>query len=204
MPPSYDIHANIYDISVVKPKKEDIFLVDTNVWFWMTYPTATHTATHYQTISYPNFLNDILNVGATLLRINLSLAELSHIIETTEHEIYSNYVKKISLKEYRHNFKEERQRIVSNINTCWQQVESFAASLELKIEDCVATSALTNLNNVNVDGYDLFIIEAMKNSGIVKFITDDGDFSTVPNIDVYTANRNVVGAARSQGKLFRS
>ena len=31
------INATIYDISRDNPKKEDIFMVDTNVWFWLTY-----------------------------------------------------------------------------------------------------------------------------------------------------------------------
>lgn len=33
-------------------------------------------------------------------------------------------------------------------------------------------------------------------------ITDDGDFATVPGIQVFTANRNVIIAARSQGKML--
>jgi hypothetical protein len=42
----------------------------------------------------------------------------------------------------------------------------------------------------------------MKNHGVVQVITDDGDFATVPGIQVFTANRNVISAARSQGKLL--
>ena len=30
---------------------------------------------------------------------------------------------------------------------------------------------------------------------------DDGDFATVPGIQVFTANRNVIQAARAQGRL---
>ena len=41
----------------------------------------------------------------------------------------------------------------------------------------------------------------MKNNNIEKIITDDGDYLTVPDIQVFTANRNVINAARSQGKL---
>jgi hypothetical protein len=37
--------------------------------------------------------------------------------------------------------------------------------------------------------------------GVLQLITDDGDFATVPGIQVFTANRNVINAARSQGKL---
>lgn len=202
MPPAYTVAANVIDITNKSPKSTDVYLVDTNVWFWMTYPTATHTAAHYQTTIYPNFINQALNVGAKLLRVNLSLAELSHIIETTEHNIYTQYVQQLNLKEYRHNIQPERQRIVANIDTCWQQIASLADLLPVEIEDVITNSALSRLQSENVDGYDLFILEAMKSHGVVKVITDDGDFCTVSGIDVYTANRNVVQSARAQGKLI--
>jgi hypothetical protein len=42
----------------------------------------------------------------------------------------------------------------------------------------------------------------MRSHGVVQVITDDGDFSTVPGIQVFTANRNVIQAARAQGRLI--
>jgi len=54
-----------------------------------------------------------------------------------------------------------------------------------------------------VDGYDLFLLEAMKNNGVVQIITDDGDFSSVSGIKIFTANLNVIRAARDQGKLIK-
>ncbi|MBD2773542.1 hypothetical protein [Iningainema tapete] len=38
-------------------------------------------------------------------------------------------------------------------------------------------------------------------AGIVKIITDDGDYVTVPGIKVFTANIGAIAAAGSQGKL---
>jgi hypothetical protein len=46
------------------------------------------------------------------------------------------------------------------------------------------------------------MLEAIKNHGVVQVITDDGGFATVPGIQVFTANKNVINAARSQGKLL--
>jgi hypothetical protein len=43
----------------------------------------------------------------------------------------------------------------------------------------------------------------MRSHGVVKVITDDGDFATVQGIQVFTANRNVVSTARAQGKLLK-
>ncbi|MFV9689915.1 MAG: hypothetical protein ACNY01_02980 [Desulfobacteria bacterium] len=64
-----------------------------------------------------------------------------------------------------------------------------------------ATAALNRLQTEKLDGYDLFILESMKNHGVVQVITDDGDFATVSGIQVFTANRNVIAAAKNQAKL---
>ncbi|MBF0537928.1 MAG: hypothetical protein HQL03_06710 [Nitrospirae bacterium] len=60
---------------------------------------------------------------------------------------------------------------------------------------------MRRLDTEQLDGYDLFIIEAMSRASITKVITDDGDFATVAGIEVFTANDNVINAAQSQGRL---
>jgi hypothetical protein len=37
----------------------------------------------------------------------------------------------------------------------------------------------------------------------VRVITDDMDYATVPNLQVFTSNRNVIQTASQQGKLLR-
>lgn len=78
---------------------------------------------------------------------------------------------------------------------------SLAEPLSVTIDTSTAAAALTRLQTEKVDGYDLFILESMKNHGVVQVITDDGDFATVSGIQVFTANRNVIAVARDQGKL---
>jgi hypothetical protein len=46
------------------------------------------------------------------------------------------------------------------------------------------------------------MLEAMKKEGITQIITDDGDFVTVPGITVFTANDNVIRAAKNKNKLI--
>jgi F420-0:gamma-glutamyl ligase-like protein len=47
------------------------------------------------------------------------------------------------------------------------------------------------------------MLEGMKAKAIQKIITDDGDFVTVPGIMVFTANHNVIEAAKAQDKLVK-
>lgn len=198
----YIVQADVVDINTDKPKADDVFLVDTNVWYWMAYPTASQNAHHYQLNTYPGYVGDALTLGSQIYQSGLSMAELAHRIEVTEYDIYASYVQKIGLKEYRHNIQPERSRVVSEVETAWALVKSMADPLEVVLDGHVTDSALKRLKTETVDGYDLFILETMKKNGVVQIITDDGDFTTVPGIIVFTANRNVLNAAQQQNKLL--
>jgi len=197
---NYTIQADVVDITADAPKAADVFLVDTNVWYWMTYSNATTYASS-QLSDYPGYINKALGENSKIHHTGLSLAELSHLIEKTEREIYERTVGAIRTKEYRHNVSGERSRVASEIKSVWGQVTSLADPLSVSIDAPTTDAALTRVQTEKVDGYDLFILESMKNHGVVQVITDDGDFATVPGIQVFTANRNVLIAARNQGML---
>lgn len=78
----------------------------------------------------------------------------------------------------------------------------MADPLTLTIDATITSAALNRFQTEKVDGYDLFILESMKNKGVVQIITDDGDFASVQGIQVFTANKNVITAATNQGKLL--
>jgi len=200
---NYSVQAEVIDITVDIPKAGDAFLVDTNVWYWLTYSNATSYIPS-QMSDYPAYLNNALGANSKVHHSGLTLAELSHIIEKTEREIYERTIgSSIKPKEYRHNLAGQRTRVVSEIQAAWGQVSSLAEPLAVTIDTPTATAALNRLQTEKVDGYDLFILESMKNHGVVQVITDDGDFVTVPDIQVFTANRNVIQAARTQGRLIK-
>jgi hypothetical protein len=68
-------------------------------------------------------------------------------------------------------------------------------------DSTMTDAALSRFETQPVDGYDLFLIEAVVRAGIVQVITDDGDYCTVPGITVFTGNQTVLTAATAQGKL---
>lgn len=199
---NYTVQAKVIDITADTPRSEDAFLVDTNVWYWMTYPNATSHIPN-QISNYPGYLNDALGASTKIFHSGLTLAELSHIVEKTEREIYErNIGNSIKPKEFRHNLAIQRGRVVSEVQAAWAQVTSLSEPLSVTIDSPTATAALNRLQIEKVDGYDLFILESMRSHGVVQVITDDGDFATVPGIQVFTANRNVIQAARAQGRLI--
>ena len=199
---NYTIQAEIVDIDLDRPCAEDVFLVDTNVWYWMTYPRAT---SHIPNLinKYQSYLGNTLSVGSKIYYSGLTQAELSHIIEKTEREIYERSLgSSIRAKEFRHNYPAQHSNTVSEIKAAWAQVSSLACPLDITINSAMCTETLKRLITESVDGYDLFILESMKNNGVTQILTDDGDFCTVPGIRMFTRNKNVIDTARVQGKLL--
>lgn len=197
---NYVIQAEVIDIQRDSPQNTDVFLIDSNVWYWMTYSNAGQSAIPYQLSVYPAYVNQALSSGAHLFWSGLSLAELSHLIERTERQIYERINGPIPTKEYRHNLAAEHKRIVSEIQASWGLVKSLASPLPLSIDEAATNAVFSRLQTQHVDGYDLFILETMSRHGVIQIITDDGDFSTIPGIQVFTSNRQVLNLARIQGK----
>ena len=196
---NYTVQAEVVDIRSDKPKKDDIFLVDTNVWYWLTYTQASQSALPYQITDYPTYISKALSKKSLLLYCGLSLSELAHNIEQTEREIFNSNLRP---KEYRHNYPTERANVVAEIQAAWSQVTSIAVSTDITINEATTNTALTRFSTQPLDGYDLLILEAMEKAGIIQVITDDGDYITVPGIRVFTANQNAIAAASNQNKLL--
>ncbi|MDF0551565.1 hypothetical protein [Kamptonema sp. UHCC 0994] len=195
----YAVKAEVVNIQFDTPQKDDIFLVDTNVWYWLSYTKASTSALPYQINDYPAYLRKVISAQGLLLYCGLSLAELAHNIEQVERKIFSTT---LNTKEYRHNYSTERANVVAEVVAAWSQVTSIAVSTDVTVDETTTNASLTRFQTQLLDGYDLLILEAMDKAGIVQVITDDGDYVTVPGIKVFTANRNVITTARNQGKLI--
>ncbi|KJR40950.1 PilT protein [Candidatus Magnetoovum chiemensis] len=203
---NYTINADVVDIRSDSPRASDVFFIDTNVWYWMTYPNASISDTpakHYQTKEYPAYVKKALNNKSKLRWSGLSIAELSHIIEKTERDIFNhNNKSNVGTKEFRHSYQEERSNVVNEITIACNQVKTFGECIDTTIDNNIADSVLSKLSSYKLDGYDMFILETLLSCGILNIITDDGDFSTIPNISIFTANDNVIKSARKSGRLI--
>jgi hypothetical protein len=204
MPPVYTVRAQVIDIRRDMPRSTDRFLVDTNVWYWRAYPGAVAiqgSATPAQMSTYSVYLRGSLAAGAIAYRTGLCLAELAHLIEQNERIAYAGAVTSVTAKEYRHNLPSERSRVVNVVQQAWTDIKLCSQPLTLLMDDAASEAALARFGTQPVDGYDLFLLEAMSTAGITQVLTDDGDFCTVPGIEVFTANPRVLAAARAAGLL---
>jgi hypothetical protein len=150
---------------------------------------------------YTAYLQKCIAAGAIVYRTGLCLAELAHLIEQNERDAYSQAVAPIPTKEYRHNIPSERARVVGEVQKAWAKIKLQSQPLSLLIDDPTTDAALSRFAMQPVDGFDLFLLEAMSAGGVNQVLTDDGDYCTVPGLEVFTANPRVIAAARSAGLL---
>lgn len=196
------ILSNVYNLDAFTPSSDDSFFVDTNIWYWLTYSKGIPPKRAFLN-KYNNFISLALGNDSTLFHSGLSLSELAHIIESTERKIHEQLINKvIPTKEFRYNYPKERIAAVNEIETSWLQVESLAQQINLNICEPLTTICLKNMSVNTLDGYDLMIHESMIQSGIKNIITDDGDFTSIDGINVFTLNRNVLSCAVTQNKLM--
>jgi predicted nucleic acid-binding protein len=204
MAANYQVRATVVDIRHDQPRDNEIFVIDTNVWLWMTYTRASIGANiGHQVSEYSSYFQKCLVKQGQFFFCGLTLAELAHVIEKMEHEIYQKVnATQITAKEFRHNFQAERSLVVNEIGSSWAQVKALGDCLDTSIDEDSLEAAELKLTAFPVDGYDVFIHELMDKHGVHNILTDDGDFSTVPNISMFTANQNVLTAAQQQGRLL--
>lgn len=196
----YKVRATVIDLVSDLPQPTDRFLVDTNVWYWLTYPPASSSAKPYQINCYPNYIQAAIVANAQLYCAGLSFAELAHLIERSCQKIFAPA---ITAKEYRHNHPGERARVVTEVQTAWALIcSSYASQIDCSVDRPTVAAACQRFQTQMLDGYDLLILESMRQQGLTQVITDDGDYVTVPGLQVFTANQTVIQAARRQGKLI--
>lgn len=195
-----NVQSQVVEIRYDTPKHKEQFLVDTNIWIYLYYNRVSTPGYSHQDYTYTPYINKAINAMSDLFYCGLSLAEIAHVIEKKEWDID---LPTLELKDYRHNYPAQRDKVVRKVKNIWNSVKRYGKSADITINKDTAQAALTRFQTQLLDGYDLFLVEAMNKAGVDKIITNDMDFVTVPDIVVFTANSNAIEAARNQGKLVR-
>jgi hypothetical protein len=202
------VRATVVDLQADCPQPSDRFLIDTNVWVWLTYTRSQNTSKppkNYQVTAYPKYIQTVLNAKSQLFWSGLSIAELTSFIERSEYDIFcQSQTAPPSRKEYRHGLQRERNhRVIPETEAAWNLVKSYGQCLENQVTQSTTEAIINNLADGELDGYDSLIINSLDHSNINQVITDDIDFVTATDIVVFTANRNAIAAARSQNRLLK-
>lgn len=204
MPTALAVNADVIDIQRDHPQQSDLLLVDTNVWCWFAYIRITLSGRPPDKAKIQNYIAYIgsaLAADATLARSGLSFAELAHVIERTECDIYNSGRKNPVYGKYFRNISSARQSVVALIDAAWEQVESVSQHVDVTASLQTVNGARALLASYALDGYDALLLEISRSEGLPQILTDDSDFAAVPGIQMFTANRRVVNAAKQVGKL---
>lgn len=203
---SYNVIADVVDVTTDAPNENDTFIVDSNVWYWLSYSRCSMAKSPpmpYQVRAYPTFVSAAVVARSGIRRCELSVAELAWLIERTEFDIFAASAgSMLNPKEYRHNLPAERARVMSEIQAAWSVVENMAKPLPFAIDESVGRAVMASCGASPMDGYDALLGEAARQNGIVQVLTDDGDFCTVPGITVFTANATVIRRAKAANRLI--
>lgn len=160
----------------------------------------------YQLEQYPQYIQKILSAEALLYKCELCFAELSHRIEAIERDIYqSSQGQQIQAKAFRHNYPDLRNDVLQEIEAVWLAVESYAHSIPVTIDQTLTNGAVNELRTKLVDPYDLFFLNSINQEcyQVSHILTDDGDYASVPDITVFTANQAIIDLARKKRKLIK-
>ena len=204
MAPTYNVQAEVIDLNADIPGPGDAFFVDTNVWYWLTYTRcrmAYRGPRPYQVNDYPAYIKQARTARAKLFTCGLCLSELANLIEKNELDIFRMSRGPIEAKEFRHNEPTARSQVITEIQDAWAMAKSFAGFIDVLLDQPLTDKTCGNMASFPADPHDLFMVENFIKAGVSQVITDDGDFATIPGIRVFTANRNVIQAAQTQGKL---
>lgn len=178
------------------------FYVDTNIWYWLTYPNSNSEefAPDYATLLYR--LNNLTNIK--LLYSHLTFAELTAIIEN---DLYHNYQDRTGIRLYNkktyRSIQRERDSVVDNISSSIRQLtqiaeptdDSFVEILNyIKPDDFIAT-----LRNTTLDGTDILMANFIKQNGVKNVITSDRDYLTISGLNIYTYDDKTIEMAEAQG-----
>jgi len=195
--PVQNVRADIVDLSRDQPRANDEFVLDTNSWKELTYSRLLQPKP-----AYPAYVKKALTEGATLYASGVTLIELASVIESNEWEVYQQRVGQIERKDFRHDCDDARATVIAEISSSWSQVMQIAKLIDLNLNGPATERLLSTLKACRVDGYDTMLIEAMTKRGVFNIVTHDGDFATVPEIKVFTANTHILAIARRQGRLL--
>ncbi|MGE6184722.1 type II toxin-antitoxin system VapC family toxin [Aeromonas media] len=178
---------------LANPLPGDSFFIDTNVWLWTTYfssrdfSSAHKPFANYQIVKYPNYIEKILDAGANMYHSALTLTEIAHVIEKVELDIYREVSghSNTKLKDFR-KIIECREKVIHEIKTAWEAITSMSRCLDFVGNSNLSQKCIEILSTSQLDSYDSIMTHVAITHSIRKILTDDKDFETIKDLEVYT------------------
>ena len=170
------------------------FFLDTNVLYWYTYPRFSlpgHLNPSAQI--YYDFIDSLTSAGNPLKTSVYNLTELLNVVEKNEYDIYCKLHPDLPLsrKDFR-RMADERQKVSQMIKTTMNNALNICSITDFNFTSETLTSFSNEFTNHRCDVFDYAILKNCISTKDINIISDDGDFSSMPGINLYTANENIL------------
>lgn len=170
------------------------FFLDTNVLYWYTYPRFSlpgHLNPSAQI--YYDFIDSLTSAGNPLKTSVYNLTELLNVVEKNEYDIYCKLHPDLPLsrKDFR-RMADERQKVSQMIKTTMNNALNICSITDFNFTSETLKSFSDEFTNHRCDVFDYAILKNCISTKDINIISDDGDFSSMPGINLYTANENIL------------
>ena len=176
--------ANIFNINQYKPKKDDEFMFDTNVWIYITIPGLSYDQTLAQI--YSSFFGSIRNSKAKILTSFVIISEFVNRYLKNELKKYNDkHHATITYKEFKQ--KEEYEDSYKYITNIVNDVILKNSIIVTTPEEIIEPESEVYNYNKNCDLNDNYIIELSKYYECFLVSSDRYMANSSANINVLSA-----------------
>lgn len=193
------VHALAFDIANPKTPLPEKLLVDTNIWLFTQYAGFGERP---EANLYADFFKRCFDEECKLVRSAFSLPEIAHVIEGEELKLFN--------QKQRTNFDRKDARYITlfrrptttQVLTTWGAVDKYSEpSPGIQVSDETVKDIKSRFGQYKLDGYDLFLLQEARESGLTSILTHDFDYMSVPDLRIYTGHKDALAAAEKCGKL---
>lgn len=194
--------TKIIDLTTYIPiNNQKAFFLDTNVLYWYVYPRCgiqTEHHTKMQAAPYYNFVDSLVAAGNPLYTSVYNITEMLHVIEKREFELYAmtHPEAKWSIKDLR-RISEEREQLKRNLSTAMSNVQNICSILDFNFTYDILNQFIADLEQHHCDTFDYAILKNCIAEKKLNIISDDGDFTTMHQINLFTANSTALNSIKN-------
>lgn len=170
------------------------FFLDTNVLYWYTYPRFSQPGQLNSTAKlYYDFIDKLTSDGNPLVTSVYNLTELMNVIEKNEWDIYCKLHPEIPItrKDFR-RMPSEHEAVGKIMRTTLNNVKGICQIIDFNFLTATVNNFVDDYLDHQCDIFDYAILKNCIQTGNCNIISDDGDFSTMEKINLYTANEKVL------------
>lgn len=185
--------SEIYNIENCDIPKSTTFLIDTNIWYFMTYPNAyfQDDGAIAKGDKYSQFVSKLKNNSNKLFFSMINYSELINIIERNEYKIYCELNNKVNTQYSRKKYRREhRDEYFGTMDNVLKQVENISDNdgFSQKLENIGIREVEKEFKETLLDPSDVLNLLLSKRNNILNILTDDMDFCSTKGMKIFTAN----------------